>query len=448
MDFAKIITVNFVKKEGKIKALTGLNSGPVLFGCPKPVDMSSDFAEMSIPLVRVSDTESPYGKNQYVDVHCIFPDFSADETLPESYNFTETDKYIAAIKNAGADVIFRLGESLDPYARKLFVKSPADLSKWARICEHIILHYNEGFADGYKWRIKYWEIWNLPELEEGWQGSEEEFFSLYAVTSTHLKERFPKLKIGGYGSLGFSGLNRLNADGAHKSAPEYAQRFLAYVKERRAPLDFFTWYCYADTPEEVALHARYARNILDGAGFKRTASYIVGFNLARASGAAYPGYSSDLLASLITAQKSGVDMMIYDDARPCGNRNALYSVFDGRPVFTSAKSAFSAFGRLWRLGTAIESVGDTRREIYSLAARNNSQGAVIVIAEEYAGKLELRLKNADFSSFSVSRYYEDGDGSPRLRTKEGIALAGNKIAVSIERGDVYLFEFSKQTFVK
>ena len=442
MDFAKIITVDFAKKEGKIKALTGLNSGPVLFGYSKPVDISSDFSEMSIPLVRVWDTESPYGKNQYVDVHCIFPDFSADEALPESYNFTETDKYIAAVKACGADVIFRLGESLDPYERKLFVKSPADRSKWARICEHIILHYNEGFADGHKWRIKYWEIWNLPELPDGWQGTEEELFSLYALTATYLKERFPKLKIGGYGSLGFSGLNRLNADTAHKSAPEYAGRFLAYIKERRAPLDFFSWYCYADTPEEVALHAHYARNTLDGAGFKRTASYIVGFNLSRASDGAYRGYFSDLLASLITAQKNGVDMMIYDDARPTRERNALYSVSDGKAAFTSAKSAFSAFGRLWRLGTAVESVGDTRREIYSLAARNNSQGAVIVVSQEYSGKLELRLKNADFSSFSVSRYYEDGDGSPRLRTKEGIALAGNKIAVTLERGDAYLFEFA------
>lgn len=436
MDFAKIITVDFSKKEGKIRALTGLNFSPVISDLGKHFDISSDFADMSVPLVRVSDTESPYGKNQYVDVHCIFPDFTADEALPESYNFTETDKYLSKIKDAGADVIFRLGESLDPYERKLFVKRPADVSKWARICEHIILHYNEGFAGGYKWRIKHWEIWNLPEIPDGFQGDGEEFFSLYTEVSIYLKERFPKLKIGGYGSLGFSGLNRLNAEEIYKSAPAYAERFLAYVKEKHAPLDFFSWYCYADTPEEIALHARYARNALDGAGFKRTASYIVGFNLTSAEKGAYRGYSSDLLASLITAQKSGVDIMVYD-----GAQSALYSFSDGKAVFTSAKSAFSAFGRLWRLGTAVESLGDARRELYSLAARSASAGAVIVVSQEYSGKLELRLKNADFSSFSVSRYYEDDSGAPRLRTKEGISLSGNKIAVTLERGDVYLLEF-------
>ena len=131
MDFAKIITVDFAKKEGKIKALTGLDMGSVLFDCCDIAEFPSELSEMSIPAVRVSDTESPYGKNQYVDVHCIFPDFSADELLPESYNFTETDKYLSKIKETGAEIIFRLGESLDPYVRKLFVKTPADTAKSA-----------------------------------------------------------------------------------------------------------------------------------------------------------------------------------------------------------------------------------------------------------------------------------------------------------------------------
>ena len=225
MDFAKIISVDFSKKEGKIKALTGLNFGSVFSASGTQLDFAKALAETSLPVVRVSDTESPYGKNQYVDIHCLFPDFSADEQLPESYNFTETDKYLSKIKETGADIIFRLGESLDPYTRKLFVKSPSDVSKWARVCEHIILHYNEGFADGYKWKIKNWEIWNLPEISDGWQGDEDEFFSLYAEVAAHLKERFPKLKIGGYGSLGFSGLNRLNSEQIYKEAPTYAERF-------------------------------------------------------------------------------------------------------------------------------------------------------------------------------------------------------------------------------
>ena len=116
MDFAKIISVDFSKKEGKIKALAGLNFGSVFSASGTQLDFAKALAETSLPVVRVSDTASPYGKNQYVDIHCLFPDFSADEQLPESYNFTETDKYLSKIKETGADIIFRLGESLDSSA--------------------------------------------------------------------------------------------------------------------------------------------------------------------------------------------------------------------------------------------------------------------------------------------------------------------------------------------
>ena len=441
MKFGKIITVDFSEKTGKIKPLNGLNVGAYVSANGSTVELAEVFSAISAPVVRLSDVEPPYGQNQFVDIHCIFPDFSADESLPESYNFTETDKYIKAVKDAGAEVLFRLGESLDPYERKLYVKRPADLEKWARICEHIVMHYNEGFADGYKWKIKYWEIWNLPEQPSGWQGSEEEFFELYSVTASYLKEKFPKIKVGGYGSVGFSALNRLASDAVTMEAPNYAERFFAFLKGKRAPLDFFTWYSIAESPEELSLHAMYARNALDGAGFKRTASYIAGFNLSRTDTAAYPAL---LLASLSVAQKSDVDMMIYDDARPYSKRNALYSLEGGVPRLLAGAAALSVFGSLAALGSAIETVGDGRREIYSLGARGGSRAAILVVTLEYAGAVEVRLKNADFSTFSVKRYYEDGQGNRRVGSKCDMPLGGNKITLRLEENDVYLLEFENR----
>ena len=441
MEFGKIITIDFEKKEGKIRPLTGLNAGPVLSACGQVLDLTDAYLDMKIPAVRLADVAPPYGQNQLVDVHCIFPDFTADVEDPASYNFTETDRYIAAVRAAGAEPVLRFGESPDPYPRKLFLKSPADLEKWASICVHTVMHYNEGFADGYKWKLKHFEIWDLPETPEGFVGEDEELFRLYAVTAKALKERFPKIKVGGFGALGFSGLNRLDSTELYKNSPAYVEKFLAYQKAAGAPLDFFSWYCYADTPEEVALHARYARNALDSSGFKRTASHIAGFNMRKAESGPYRGYLSELSASFITAQRSGVDMMFYSDARPFGERNALYTT-DGRSAeFTSARSALSAFGRLTSLGTAVESVGDSRREIYSLAARDGTRAALLVTALEYSGRLEIRLRNPAFESFTVRRFYEDESGAPLERAKEGIPLGGNKIVVSVERSDVYLLEF-------
>jgi len=441
VEFSKIITVDFARSEGKIKPLGGLNAGPKLFACGREYDLTEDYRSMNIPVVRLADVDPPYGKNQLVDVHCIFPDFDADPEAPESYNFTETDKYIAAVRDAGAEPVLRLGESPDRYARKLYVKPPRDPDKWASVCEHIIMHYNEGFADGYKWKLRHVEIWDLPELECGFVGEAAELFELYANVSARLKSRFPKLKIGGYGSLGFKGLNRLDASEVYENSIAYAENFLAYQKSAGGVVDFFTWYCFADSPEELALHARYARSVLDGQGFKRTASHVVGFNMETARAGVYRGYAADLLASLIVAQRSGIEMLIFEDARPFGEQNSLYTLDADGVKYTSAREALSAFGRLHVLGTAVESLGDSRRELYSLAAKGNGVAALAVAAREYSGKLEIRLKNAEYGSFSVRRIYEDEECRAAERCREDIPLAGNKISLSLEGGDVYLLEF-------
>jgi len=45
---------------------------------------------------------------------------------------------------------------------------PKDFNKWARICVNIIRHYNDGWAGGYHWGIKYWEVWNEPDNHGFW----------------------------------------------------------------------------------------------------------------------------------------------------------------------------------------------------------------------------------------------------------------------------------------
>lgn len=152
------------------------------------------------------------------DIHRVFPDFTKDAADESSYNFTESDRVMAAIAETGMEPFFRLGISYsDPVIAHDNLVPPADYTKWAQICEHIILHYNEGWADGYRYNIRYWEIWNEPENSDDpsdnhfWLGTDEEFFRLYDTAAKYLKEKFPALKIGGYGSCGFYALTKTNA---------------------------------------------------------------------------------------------------------------------------------------------------------------------------------------------------------------------------------------------
>jgi hypothetical protein len=55
-----------------------------------------------------------------------------------------------------------LGASIE-HGEKKGTYPPQDYAKWARICEHIILHYTKGWANGFHYDITYWEIWNEPD---------------------------------------------------------------------------------------------------------------------------------------------------------------------------------------------------------------------------------------------------------------------------------------------
>ena len=49
--------------------------------------------------------------------------------------------------------------------RAFHVFPPKDFQKWAEICEHIIMHYNEGWANGFHYGIKYFEVWFEPDVD-------------------------------------------------------------------------------------------------------------------------------------------------------------------------------------------------------------------------------------------------------------------------------------------
>lgn len=117
-DYHKILYVNFDEKTGEIKQLNGINNGPKNgYSNDEEIDsweldVTRIYQKIEIPFVRTHDSEYPYGQDKFIDIHCIFPDFSRDAEDPSAYNFTYTDKYVEAIIETGAEVFFRLGSQL------------------------------------------------------------------------------------------------------------------------------------------------------------------------------------------------------------------------------------------------------------------------------------------------------------------------------------------------
>ena len=317
-----------LSKSGKpFKILNATNGGPwhKRHSSDQWRSNFDDYKKARIPYSRNHDSNlsgSTYGGPYAHDITAIFPNFDADPNDPASYDFACTDESILTTLDAGTETFFRLGQTIEHQIKKHGILPPADFKKWAVICEHIIRHYNYGWADGFKLNIKYWEIWNEPDLDPDdslnkrtWGGTKLQFFDFYSTAATHLKGSFPELKIGGP-ALAFN--------------EEWADEFLAEMRKRNVPLDFFSWHIYCTEPQHMTDKAERIRVLLNKHGYTDTESILNEWNYIKdwedqyvysikaihgIKGAAFT------MACISEAQHSSIDMLMYYDTRPscfCG----------------------------------------------------------------------------------------------------------------------------------
>jgi len=265
-----ILQIDFARTNGVIHALHGINKGPLAPG--GLVDVTEAQRALTLPFTRLHDCHWP--NPDVVDIHAVFPDFRADPDDPKSYSFALTDEYLAAIQQTGASIIYRLGESIEHTKIKRFVHPPAEPGKWAAICLGVIRHYNEGWANGFRHDIRYWEIWNEPENRPAmWTGTDSDYFRLYQASTRAIKSRHPSLKVGGP-AVGHSG----DFVKGQFRPSAFVTNFLAFCRRESLPLNFFSWHCYTDDPAELSIRAKAIRQLLDAYGFRATESHLNEWN--------------------------------------------------------------------------------------------------------------------------------------------------------------------------
>ncbi len=384
----KGVKIDFSQEIGPVKPVNGVGQPPMLGG-PTRFSMMHYLAEAGIPYSRLHDVQGSH----YVDIPKLFPDFDADENDPANYDFAFTDKLMVALEEAGVEPFFRLGVTIENHCavKAYCIHPPKDYAKWARIAEHVIRHYTEGWADGFKMKIEHWEIWNEPENypdvmeNQMWRGDWESYMRFYGVVSKHLKSKFPHLKIGGYGSCGFYAAVGANQVKAANSSPRLIYfvdcftNFLVRAKSERWPLDFFSFHSYSH-PDEARRQIAYARETLDAYGFESTA---MSFNewlpnpshdaLGTARQAAL------VMAELINLQNGPCDTaMIYDARCGTGSYSPLFNPFSYKPH--KAYFAFVAFNELRKLGTAVRCVDGKDCGLYIAAAKNPAGNCAVLVA--------------------------------------------------------------------
>ncbi len=379
--------VDFSKRVGAIKALHGVNNSPIRLNREIP-----EMREAGIPYVRLHDSIGWYGGAKFVDIQNVFPNFDADPNDPASYDFAMTDAYIASLVKSGVKIFYRLGSTIENNWRiKAYrIYPPKDNLKWAKICEGIIKHYNEGWANGFHYNIEYWEVWNEPENPPMWQGTKEEFFELYKVAAMYLKKRFPNIRVGGYAGCGFYAVNRPNMSPFYKGFVTWFEDFVKFTKANSIPFDFFSWHLYTRDPEEVALHANYVRETLDKGGLQKVENIFNEWNLHTLNGNAQERQTNSgaafTAATFCVLQASSVDKAMYYDALPTRSYCGLFDFPNQRP--TKTFFAFKAFNKLYELGQAVECDSSRDMGIYVCAAmsKDGSKRMALVVNNSDSAK--------------------------------------------------------------
>jgi hypothetical protein len=265
-----LVQVDCEKSTGTFRPLHGINKGPLVAG--GLIDLRPAQRALAIPWIRLHDCHRP--NPDVVDLHVVFPSDTADPAQPDSYAFARTDEYLAAIRETRANIIYRLGESIDHSNDRRFTRPPKDPARWAEASLGIIRHYNEGWANGFHYAIRYWEIWNEPENRPAmWSGTDDDYLQLYKTTARRIKQTHPALSVGGP-AAGHVGTF---ADGVLKPS-NFMARFLEMCRTENVPLDFFSWHFYGDDPAQIVMRAIAIRRWLDANGFTKTESHLNEWN--------------------------------------------------------------------------------------------------------------------------------------------------------------------------
>ena len=430
------IKIDLNKKMGKIKPLHAVGQGPIGGSGREMFNNFHYLTEMGAPYSRLHDVAGAFGSNRFVDIPNIFRNFDADETDPASYDFAFTDALIEALMKAGVEPYYRLGVTIENNSeiKSYNIDPPKDPHKWARICEHIIAHYINGWADGYNYDITYWEIWCEPDdgmrvASELWNGTKEEYYELYDITAKHLKSVFgDRIKVGGYGAISFNAAvfpEEFVGNEKWNYYVDFFHGFMEYIKERNTPLDFFSWHSYGTPPRAIRV-AKWAREQLDRYGFKNTESHLNEWNPRfRERGTEH--HSAMAAAMMLGMQKTPIDLLVFYDARLGGSAyGALFDPYTYKPWHTYY--SLVAFNHLYEVGTEVFSECDTD-EVYVAAAYNGERGVIVISnISESPLPLELNISGVDLSR---ARYHVI-DQQRLLSWSPRVTAIANNAVVMIE----------------
>ncbi len=135
---------------------------------------------------------------KYIRFHGLLHDemgvYNEDKRGNAVYNFQYIDALYDSILKGGMKPFVEFGfmpEKLASGSRSIFwwkgnVTPPKDYAKWENLIKALTRHWTERYGEKEvsSW---YFEVWNEPNLEMFWSGTQNEYFKLYESTARAIK---------------------------------------------------------------------------------------------------------------------------------------------------------------------------------------------------------------------------------------------------------------------
>jgi xylan 1,4-beta-xylosidase len=175
---------------------------------------------------------------QHVRFHALLSDEMGTLVCEEEqllYSFFNADQIIDFLLSIGMRPFIELSfmpETLASGHTTVFnyrgnVTPPKDYNQWATLIHKLTSHWvrRYGAAEVRRW---FFEVWNEPNLQAFWTGSQEDYFRFYRCTVTAIKGVDESLKVGGPAT----------ADN------QWILQFCDYCRKNAVPVDFVSTHHY------------------------------------------------------------------------------------------------------------------------------------------------------------------------------------------------------------
>ncbi len=176
---------------------------------------------------------------KYIRMHGLLTDdmgvYREDKNGNPEYNFQYIDILYDFILSIGMKPFVELGfmpEALASGKQTIFwwrgnVTPPKDYKKWEDLIRNLTIHFTERYgADEVKtW---YFEVWNEPNLDGFWKGTQEEYFKLFRHSVYAVKSVNKDYRVGGPATAGAA----------------WVPEMIDFCTKNNLPLDFISTHSY------------------------------------------------------------------------------------------------------------------------------------------------------------------------------------------------------------